>query len=556
VLLSSSAAGVGSQSHRAAGENGILPRDYQAALDSDDASSGSSLRLLQMRAASSRQPAQSQYAQRIEEALAVVPKDLIASQRKGAPPGTSPWPAKAAPRPQQTHAENVGAGVNAATLARDRTLPWAVGAAAEPAADDTGDIVGGEADGETAASNAGVGNDPQSLPSPLVPATSAPTDANENREALESQATSGIPASPSAYSARVATEMPAVGELQSVFPDQDAGEDAMPVLKDLPLLVASSPVSLVVSASPAPFAAQESLTLPASAISESPSVPTVPAAQALPQMSQSHTPNASSPTSPPTAEFSPDSHKDEQVSPPQGSEYNHPAWLHTCTKIMLDLGTGRGDHVRMMYEPETFTMSNLLLMMQQIFHNPAKRQLPGSESGICVLGLEPNSQYQTLLEEMRQNYQARGWNVHFYPFAAWSSSGMKEFQFQNTQALGEGDMSPAGPTVSVRTVDMADFVNSLPPSIGVEMMIMDMDGAEYETLARLLEANVMCQSIIQTAVISAHAEGDARRWANPGVSSFIGKSFQGIKEQVGLQQCNGKSTRVMDLDSYGAPLSR
>lgn len=226
---------------------------------------------------------------------------------------------------------------------------------------------------------------------------------------------------------------------------------------------------------------------------------------------------------------------------PLESGYGHPAWLQSCKKIMLDIGSGRGDHVRMMYEPETFNRTSLTLAFQQMFGNPDKRKLPGNESGVCVLGLEPNPAMQKPLEELREGYGVRGWNTHFYDFAAWDSDAIK------TRADG---------AVSVRTVDLAKFVSSIPHAVGVSMMIMDIDGAEYETLVSLLEAKAMCESIIKSSLISAHPTGDVTRWADPALSKITGRSFEDIKKRVSLQHCQGKSTPVMDLNHYMLPLTR
>lgn len=538
----------------------ILPREYQAALDSDDAcaSSDCALPLLQLRAASSRQPAEQIFAERIREAVAVVPESLVASQTKGAPPGAPAWPAKPAPMPKARGPKD--RHVPRAHAAR--SLPWVAAAAEGPTAEEPAnkgeDVLGHEeeANGETTTGTS-IGADEEEsllLPSPLVSATSVPAAAQRAPGAPATPTALATPASPLSSVAPVAAKsMPAVREperlagsqVQSALAAPGAGEEEVSaMISRAPLVVPAAPVT--------PGASVVSVT-PLSSV-----VPAAQVSQVSPRVGQPQELNVSvsSPIVPPTAEVALVSHADQQPAQTHGSEYDHPTWLHSCTKVMLDLGTGHGDHVRMMYEPEMYTKSNLLFVIQQIFENPDKRKLPGNESGICVLGLEPNAEYQAALEDLRQNYQAYGWNVHFYPFGAWGSSGTKELQFQDAQASGEGGASLAGPAVSVRMVDMVDFVNSFPHSFGVRMMIMDMDGAEYETLAHLLEANAMCQSIIKSALISAHEDGDVTRWANPDVSRYVGRSFKDIKERVGLQHCNGKSTPVMDLDLYGVPLPR
>merc|ERR1719446_1743977 len=84
----------------------------------------------------------------------------------------------------------------------------------------------------------------------------------------------------------------------------------------------------------------------------------------------------------------------------------------------------------------------------------------------------------------------------------------------------------------VRTVDMANFFRTLPGS--VKLMLMDIEGSEYETLAQMMQKNVLCQKTVNTALIDAHEWGEITHWGD--ASSFLSgvhpRSFKAVNQRV------------------------
>lgn len=476
-----------------AGTSELLAREYQEALDSDDAcvSSDCALRLLQLRTASLRQPTEQTFEEQIMEATKAAPEPISAPEQQA--------------RPQLVSLPSSG---------QERELPWMhgdkqlEGATQEPheprvqRLQEANDKLHVFVDAGTDDSVEHAVND-EMLASKDGIAEESPVSANAEETPFWSQLSLAAQSSPAP--SVVETSAPLIAEQDSETPDVVTAS-----------AVPTPPLALIHDLQPAMVAAES---------------------VALAKVVQVFLP-AGADVPPPSA---------------PGSGYDHPTWLQACTKILLDLGSGSGEHVRMMYEPETFTKSNAVLVIQQIFGNPDQRRLPGNESGICVLGMEPDPHYAAPLEELKQKYQARGWNVHFYPFAAWSSDGLVTLP----QISGEGAASEPDAAARVRSIDIADFARSLNPSFGVRMMIMDMGGAEYESLAHLLETTMMCQSIIKSLLVSASEQGNVTRWAGPALPQIgQGRSIGDIKKRVNTQHCKGKTTPVMNLDEYAVPLPR
>ncbi|CAE8589038.1 unnamed protein product, partial [Polarella glacialis] len=189
----------------------------------------------------------------------------------------------------------------------------------------------------------------------------------------------------------------------------------------------------------------------------------------------------------------------------QGPGYEHPAWLQACKTIYLDVGSNIGVMVRKLYEPESYPEATALPLFSSRFGSPNLRGLPSNVSGICALGFEPNPHRTSHLAELASNYSSKGWHVHFYPFAAWSGEGTMQFNVQNKPERADWGAklvdkstelsSTVEDLVSVRSIDLAAFVKSLPAQ-SVGLMKMDIEGAEYETLAHMLEKDVLCSDFI------------------------------------------------------------
>ena len=85
----------------------------------------------------------------------------------------------------------------------------------------------------------------------------------------------------------------------------------------------------------------------------------------------------------------------------------------------------------------------------------------------------------------------------------------------------------------VRTVNLADFISTLPEKT-VKLMLMDIEGAEYDTLAQMMMDKKLCRNNVWNLLVEAHDWGDISRWGN--ASSFKQgvhpRSMLAIRERV------------------------
>jgi FkbM family methyltransferase len=224
-------------------------------------------------------------------------------------------------------------------------------------------------------------------------------------------------------------------------------------------------------------------------------------------------------------------------------DYSHPAWLSSCSKIFLDLGSSSGVNVRMLYEPEKYGGAALLKPLEKAFGSPTERKAHAETSGICALGLEPNPSHGQRLKDLQEAYEARGWHTHFYPLAAWKGDGYMAF---NTTAKHKGvdDPADAGAHLSmkssqwpgekelmVRTANLSAFVRSLPSP--VNLAVMDIEGAEYEVLAQLMQRATLCHNFIEKTLVEPHDSGEITQWgkAESFAEGTHPRSFTAILER-------------------------
>lgn len=226
-----------------------------------------------------------------------------------------------------------------------------------------------------------------------------------------------------------------------------------------------------------------------------------------------------------------DADKTEKVTKKKHQHYDHPPWLDNCKKIFIDLGCNIGVNVRKLYEPKKYLGAKLLPYFQRHFGEPGWRRTPANKSGLCALGFEPNHDHRDRLKAIEAAYMENGWHVHFYPYAAWSSEGHMAFNKSSLRKTGMGDLTKQGAHLSmnqksgvvvkkadmVRTVNLADFLDTLPEKT-VRLMLMDIEGAEYDTLAQLMMDKMLCRNRVWNLLVEAHDWGDITRWGN--TSSF------------------------------------
>jgi len=215
--------------------------------------------------------------------------------------------------------------------------------------------------------------------------------------------------------------------------------------------------------------------------------------------------------------------------------------------------------------PKKFPDAKLLPIFEENMGSAGWRRATGEQNGLCALGLEPNPEHFDRLKLLEDAYVKHGWNVHFYPFAAYNVEGMMTFN-KTTQRPSEMDANTdAGAHLSmrqevgdasnqVRTVNAAAFINSLPEG-SVKLMVMDIEGAEYETLAQMMQENVLCTNTVERLLIETHGWGDVTHWGGP--DSFKDgthpRSFVAVNERLnqlkGVDWCKpGELSRVDEFD--------
>lgn len=232
-------------------------------------------------------------------------------------------------------------------------------------------------------------------------------------------------------------------------------------------------------------------------------------------------------------------------------QFEHPEWLHTCQEIYLDAGANIGVQVRKFFEPEKYPNALMLPVFDAVFG-----QVRNSSNRKCALGIEPNSVHQARLRELEAVYARKGWNVHFYNFAVWKSEGV--MQFNETDEPGNSDWGAAlalAPVLlstrrwhvnEVRTADLDAFIRQLPHD-SVKLMKMDVEGAEYETLARMLQQGSLCRDTVGKITIEAHANGNVGTWQGPRTFEEIQTRLAGL-DQTEVCKARGGPTEISNID--------
>lgn len=228
--------------------------------------------------------------------------------------------------------------------------------------------------------------------------------------------------------------------------------------------------------------------------------------------------------------------------------FHHPKWLKDCKRIFLDLGANIGVNVRKMYEPKKYLGDKLEPYFQRHFGGPGWRRAPAEKNHICALGFEPNPALMERLGRIEKSYKENGWHVHFYPYAIWRAEGQMYF---NSTAIREStaDLTAEGGHLNmradlpnggagegaqpVRTINLASFIDTLPQET-VKLVLMDIEGAEYETMAQLMAEKKLCRKWIWNLLVEAHTWGEITHWGKP--ESFTPgvhpRSMLAIRERV------------------------
>ena len=180
----------------------------------------------------------------------------------------------------------------------------------------------------------------------------------------------------------------------------------------------------------------------------------------------------------------------------------HPQWLQSCEAIYLDVGTKQGIQVRKLFEPKLYQGSESLKLFEKYFGKPSDRCRPATETGICVLGLEPDEKYHDRLRLLETTYTEMGWHVHFY-----LEKGVMivDEEPQQNEELGLGPHN----VQRVEAVDFAKFLRSLPTG-RVRLMNMDINDDMVGFLTHMSKENALCGDVVQEAFVEVHDNADRK----------------------------------------------
>eukprot|EP00928_Gymnodinium_smaydae_P079367 TRINITY_DN6331_c0_g3_i2.p1 TRINITY_DN6331_c0_g3~~TRINITY_DN6331_c0_g3_i2.p1 ORF type:complete len:275 (+),score=39.44 TRINITY_DN6331_c0_g3_i2:112-936(+) len=238
----------------------------------------------------------------------------------------------------------------------------------------------------------------------------------------------------------------------------------------------------------------------------------------------------------------------KKPSQPTSTIYEHPTWLKQCKSIYLDVGSNIGVQVQKLYEPERFPGALVLPLFDSKFGGAAERRTVAARSGLCALGFEPNPDHHEGLKMLEDDYQRKGYLVHFYPYAVSGSDGKATFvvddaaKHQNWNAHMATLVDVGTPrNVTVQKVDFYRLLQEFPKTARVKLMKLDIEGAEWDTLARLLPQNVLCDDHIESAFVEVHGWGDNSTWKDE-------RSFDAVANRVKQQRCVGRPTDLLQLD--------
>lgn len=189
-----------------------------------------------------------------------------------------------------------------------------------------------------------------------------------------------------------------------------------------------------------------------------------------------------------------------------------PPWrpFDGCHNVFVDVGANRGEHIEAMFN-ESFAPGPVVRAMDTVFGLVPARRRTG-----CAVGIEPNPNQEHHLRNIERRHIANGWRTlvltrtaardrtaHSVPFYIDNQSrisrhhhewGSSLFSYQTIQTK-KGYV----PQVRVRSIDLAYWLKnqvlqrtlaSQPKSAII--LKMDVEGAEFELLPRLLSTGVLC----------------------------------------------------------------
>lgn len=239
------------------------------------------------------------------------------------------------------------------------------------------------------------------------------------------------------------------------------------------------------------------------------------------------------------------------ITPADAPDYGHPPWLQSCSSIYLDVGSNKGVQIRKLFEPELYPDAEVLPVFDKAFGVPTERCKPTAESGICVLGLEPNPLHRERLKKLEAAYQKYGWRVHFYFMAASSHDGQATFSGNGKHQDLAAHLNlwewKDWEDVPIQAVDLASFIRSLPAG-SVKLMKMDIEGEEFDVVDRMAEMKTLCKDVVQQAYVEVHNVTSITPWANMARWKGREPTADGLASFIHDQPCEHGTLELLPMD--------
>ena len=244
-----------------------------------------------------------------------------------------------------------------------------------------------------------------------------------------------------------------------------------------------------------------------------------------------------------------------------------PTWLLTCSDVYLDIGSNIGVQVKKFFEPSRYenkasrkkdkhTLKTVLQLYTDNFGPPDKRF---NNSNLCVLGFEPNPQHQQILNNIERKYIAKGWKIHFFPYAV---SVQNTFMTLYTDERYEVDVTAnfyakaskirVKKKFTVRAISLSDFIQKKIKKIQIKLIKFDIEGSEYEVLTDLLLKGMLCKKKIKTIYMEFHDKILHRI----SYSLFFNTSADLLKKIKEQKNCEPTNIIVVDDESFYAEFER
>jgi hypothetical protein len=245
-----------------------------------------------------------------------------------------------------------------------------------------------------------------------------------------------------------------------------------------------------------------------------------------------------------------------------------------CTKLYLDIGSNLGVQVRKLFEPKQYPEAQIHAVFNEYFGNPDIRNKRSAESGICAIGFEANPAWKERLKSLEKTYQKHGWNAQFFVPRVVSDVDNENITFYVDNvpehndwgasiSSGQASASHAGSNhrsvssqpyaVIVQTLDISKFIRStvLPRVKQAVVAKIDIEGAEYIILPKMLKAGLLCKGKVDSAFIEWHPSWQGGGHRKKGYLALKKHLLQQIQSAKYCQGANPTTMLEVDDESYG-----